>query len=341
MNGAELPRVLDACRLRARGISASTARNEIQRTRWQRLARGVVLTRPDPPTRADWVLAGLSAAPEGVVSGWDALRCYGLAMRDPPPELVLILSTRGGCRDVGQAHIRRVTGPVHSRRVSVDDDTLPLVRIAVPARAIADAAPFYRREDSVRALVAAAVQGGHCTPDELGSAVETAARRGRAILRGCLEDIRDGARSVAEVHASEQLRRAAVPDFELNVPIVDAQQRTIAIADILWRALRAILEIDSHEFHFSAEGWRQTTHRHNRLTACGFAVTHYPPSRITSGAQWTEEVAGWLAARALELHVPYQSTSRVIRNGPPVHLPFETRRFEPPRDPGRAANQPQ
>ena len=192
----------------------------------------------------------------------------------------------------------------------------------MPARAIVDAAPLYRRKDSVQALVAAAVQGGQCTPDELGLALDTAARRGSAILRRCLEDLRDGARSVAEVRASEQLRRAAVPNFELNVPIVDAQQRTIAIADILWRALRAILEIDSHEFHFSAEAWRQTTYRHNRLTACGYAVTHYPPSHISGGMQWTGEVAGWLRARALELHVPYETGSRVIRDGPPLQLPF-------------------
>ena len=337
MNSGELPRVIDARGLQARGISASTARNQILRRRWQRLARGVILTRPDPPTRADWVMAGLSAARGGVVSGWDALRCYGLAMRDPQPESVLILSTRGGCRDVGQAHIRRVTGPVSSRRVSVDDDTLPLVRIAVPARAIADAAPFYRREDSVRALVAAAVQGGHCTPDELSSMLDTAARRGSAILRRSLEDVRDGARSVAEARALEQLRRAVVPDFELNVPIVDAQQRTIAIADFLWRALRAILEIDSHEFHFSAEDWRQTTYRHNRLTACGFAVTHYPPSRLISGKQWTGEVAGWLQARALELRVPYETGSRVIRNGSPLQLPFDTVQFAPVHDLGLAA----
>ena len=59
-----------------------------------------------------------------------------LAIRDPPPELVLILSTRGGCRDVGQAHIRCVTGPVHSRRVSVDDDTLPLVRMVTSRRVV-------------------------------------------------------------------------------------------------------------------------------------------------------------------------------------------------------------
>ena len=322
VNRGELPRVLDARELHARGISVSTARNEIRHARWQRMARGVILTRPDPPTRADWVIAGLSAASDGVLSGWDALRYYGLAMRDPPPASVLILTSRGGCRDVGQAHIRCVTGPVHARRVSVDDDTLPLVRIAVPARAIVDAAPFYRRKDSVRALVAAAVQGGHCTPDELSLVLDTAARRGSAILRRSLEDLRDGARSVAEIHASEHLRRAPVPDFELNVPIVDAQQRTIAIADILWRALRAILEIDSQEFHFSAEDWRQTTHRHNRLTAYGFAVTHYPPSHITSGTQWTEEVAGWLQTRALELQVPYEAGTRVIRDGPPFQLPF-------------------
>ena len=60
-----------------------------------------------------------------------------------------------------------------------------------------------------------------------------------------------------------QLRRAAVPDFELNVPILlTLYLRAIAIADILWRALRAILEIDSQEFHFSAEDWR-----HPRPTA--------------------------------------------------------------------------
>lgn len=118
-----------------------------------------------------------------------------------------------------------------------------------------------------------------------------------------LEDVRDGVRSVAEAHTSEQLRRAAVPDFELNVPIVDAQQRAIAIADILWRALRAILEIDSHWFHFSAEDWRQTTYRHNRLTACGFGsrTIRRPASSAASNGR---EVTGWLQARALELRGP-------------------------------------
>jgi hypothetical protein len=322
MNSAELPRVLDARALRVRGISASTVRNEVQRRRWRRLARGLILTRPDPPTRADWVVAGLCAAGEGVVSGWDALRCYGLAMRDRPPASVLILSTRGGCRDVGQAHIRRVGGPVSSRRLSVDDDTLPLARIAAPARAVTDAAPFYHREDTVRALVMAVVQGGHCTPDELIAELDSAALRGSAALRRSVEHVRDGARSVAEVYAAEQLRHAAVPDFELNVPIVDAQQRIIAIADILWRDLWAILEIDSHEFHFAAEDWRQTTHRHNRLTACGFAVTHYPPSRVMSDHQWTKEVTSWLSARAMELHVPYRTSSRIVRDGPPLQLPI-------------------
>jgi hypothetical protein len=199
---------------------------------------------------------------------------------------------------------------------------MPLARIAVPARAIADAVPFYRSDGSVRALVAAAVQGNHCTTDELRSALDGAARRGSAIFRRTVDEVRDGARSVAEVHASEQLRCAPVPDFELNVPIVDADRRTIAIADVLWRALWAILEIDSREFHFSAEDWHQTTYRHNQLTARGFAVTHYPPSRVMAGKQWTEEVASWLQARALELNVPYQAGSRVVRDGPPVQLPF-------------------
>ena len=75
---------------------------------------------------------------------------------------------------------------------------MPLPRIAVPARAIVDAAPLYRREDSVRALVAAAVQGGHCTPDELSGVLDAAARRGSAILPShALDDVRDGGPSIA------------------------------------------------------------------------------------------------------------------------------------------------
>src|SRR5215471_3589152 len=73
-----------------------------------------------------------------------------------------------------------------------------------------------------------------------------------------------------------------VPTFELNVPIVHAG-RVIAVADVLWRKLHAVLEIDSREYHLSEAQWKATMARHNKLTNVGYAVTHYPPSAIREG----------------------------------------------------------
>jgi hypothetical protein len=116
--------------------------------------------------------------------------------------------------------------------------------LALPARAIADAAPEYVSDWEIRALVTFAVQRGLCTPEELSDALVRAARRGSARLRRPLEDVRDGAGSVSEALAADRLRAVDVPAFALNVPILDAQGRLVAVADFLWRELRAVLVID-------------------------------------------------------------------------------------------------
>jgi very-short-patch-repair endonuclease len=78
--------------------------------------------------------------------------------------------------------------------------------------------------------------------------------------------------------------------------------RVVAVADLLWRSLRAIVEIDSREFHFGESQWKATMRRHNRLTRLGYTVAHYPPSDIrTRRGKWADEVAAWLAGRADEL----------------------------------------
>jgi hypothetical protein len=78
--------------------------------------------------------------------------------------------------------------------------------------------------------------------------------------------------------------------------------RVIAVADVLWRELRAVLEVDSREYHLSEAQWKATRARHNRLTRAGYAVTHYPPSAIRDGGlAWVADVDNWLRARAFEL----------------------------------------
>jgi hypothetical protein len=77
-----------------------------------------------------------------------------------------------------------------------------------------------------------------------------------------------------------------------------------------------VLEIDSREFHFDEPAWHATMQRHNRLTRHGLAVTHYPPSAVQPG--WTDEVAAWRRARAVELGVTYRGRARVRPAGPPL-----------------------
>jgi hypothetical protein len=144
------------------------------------------------------------------------------------------------------------------------DPTLPLVPVTSVARAVADTALYQRWLGSVRAMVAAAVQHGLCSVEELTDQLAACPRNNSALLRRALGELADGARSAAEVVATDYLRRADVPPFELNAPIMDGGQ-LVAIADVLWRELRAVLEIDSREFHFSASDWQATMRRHNRL----------------------------------------------------------------------------
>ncbi len=132
----------------------------IERLGWQRLTRGIVLTAPGQPSRADWAQVGLAIGGSGAaLSGWDAVRLALVGSDRPPPGADVLVLSRA-------------------------------------------------------------------------------------------------------------------------VPIIDGTDRVIAVADLLWRALRAIIEIDSREFHFDEAGWKTTMTRHNELTALGYAVTHYPPSYV-------------------------------------------------------------
>jgi len=153
-------------------------------------------------------------------------------------------------------------------------------------------------------LVTSAVQRRACTLLELIGELDSGPRSRSRLLRLALHDAVGGARSAAEAAAAARLGRGGVPPFELNVPVVDEQGELIFVVDVLWRELRAALEIDSREYHFSETDWLATLDRHNELTRYGLAVSHYAPSIVTKrGAGWVAEVDDWLHRRAAELGV--------------------------------------
>jgi hypothetical protein len=202
----------------------------------------------------------------------------------------------------GAARIRVTHRPFARWCTSVHDPTVPLVPVASAARAVADTALQHRWLGAVRAMVAAAVQHELC--DDLVSELAACPRNGSALLRRVLAEVGEGARSAAEANAADYLRRARVPPFELNAPIYNRSGQLVAVADVLWRELRAVLEIDSREFHFNVADWQATMRRHNALVRLGYALTHYPPSAL--GPVWAHEVEVWLRARAAELGITYE-----------------------------------
>ena len=142
-------------------------------------------------------------------------------------------------------------------------------------------------------------------------------RNNSRLLRIALADLLDGARSAAEAVAVRRLGRGGVPAFEVNVSIVDTAGRLLRVVDLFWRALRAVIEIDSRAFHFCEADWQATLARHNELTRHGLSLLHYAPRAVTApGSTFVAEVAAWLRSRAAELGVPMPG-GRGARGGTP------------------------
>ena len=99
--------------------------------------------------------------------------------------------------------------------------------------------------------------------------------------------------------------REQVPQFKQNfrIDFPDGRWRYV---DFFWPRLRAVLEIDSVEFHADAPDADATDDRHIELSTLGLSVVHRRPFVINHRPR--EFVAGiqaWLAGRARELGQPY------------------------------------
>ena len=118
VDGFELSRILVPAQVARLGLTPARVRTELRRGNWQRLAPGVLLTRPDEPTRDDWAHVGVHlAGPASALSGWDALRANGLGGRLPPDPTVLVLTPRGANRVLGGVRVRRTSSWLNSTRV--------------------------------------------------------------------------------------------------------------------------------------------------------------------------------------------------------------------------------
>ncbi len=284
-----LPRVLDRAEAVRRGLTPAALRWRCDGVRWRPMLPGVYRTGPDV-SNWDRLEAALAyGGPDALLSGAAGLWASGIRM--PFPDSVLVLVPLGRRpRSSTWVHVRPSSRPVERLL-----DGGP--RRVVIARAAADHALTLRRIDDARQLIARVVRDGHCTLSELQTELAGGPRNGSALLRQALLEVTAGAASAPEARAAQILRRAGVPAFEQNAVIL-LPGGGHYVADFLWRALRAILEIDSVEYHLDPAMWRRTMDRHLALTTLGHSVIHRPPSALLDDHRFAADVTAWLASRA-------------------------------------------
>jgi hypothetical protein len=166
------------------------------------------------------------------------------------------------------------------------------VRFVLPGRAVADAARFMRSTRDVRALVARAIQEQWCTISMLIEELEQGPMAGSAALRAALEEVTAGVRSVPEGDLRALLKRGKVPVPVFNARLYQGRE-LVAVADAWWEDAGVAAEVDSREYHYSAEDWQGTLRRHDRLTAHGVLVLHFTPRQIRTAP---EEVVAQIRA---------------------------------------------
>lgn len=290
---AAAPRVLTRSDARALGFTPDEIKHRLATGRWQRILPRTYLT-SDTLTWADRLVAATKfAGPGSLLSGAAALADLDLRSVTRPRRLLVLVADRSGPRSTGWVRVRPSDRPM--TRAS-----LPGPPRAHPARAVADLALELRREDDVRMLVAQAVRSRLCTIDELTVELEEGPRRGSAHLRQAIDEIAGGAWSAPEARAARLMRAAGLPRFEQNARI-DLPGGAYVVVDFLWRALRAILEIDSDTHHALAGDADRTGNRHLALETLGFSVVHRTPRVVRRDpGGFTDGIAAWLAARAAQ-----------------------------------------
>lgn len=206
------------------------------------------------------------------MTGAAALRLWGARAPHTSMIDVLIPATRR----------RKSTGFVRvhpTTRLPGQALTAGPLRYAPLARAVADTARGLTKLSDVRALVAAVVQQGKCTPGLLAAELETGPVQGSALLRVAISDIRTGIRSSPEADLKDLLSHAKLPLPQFN-PRLYIDDDFIASPDAWWQHAGVAAEVDSSEYHLSPEDHERTLARDARMRARGISVLHFTPRQI-------------------------------------------------------------
>ena len=277
-------------------LSADVADRMARQHRWRRLAPSVWLTSSEPPADRQLVRAALlHAGPDAVVTGTLACRALGLAYA--PADGTVEVLVPPGRRRTSSAYVR-----VQQTTAPVPWWTSGDVRLALPDRAVVDAARRLADLRRVRALVAEATDR-LCTVDGLAACLEQGPSAGSAVVRRALRDLALGARSAPEAELADVARAAVrdglLPPFLLN-PTLLLDGRVLGLPDGWFPGLGLGWEVDSRLHHAEEGDFDRTLARHDRFARHGLVLLHVTPRRLRLlGPQYVDVLVEAVAARRL------------------------------------------
>lgn len=254
------------------GLTQGEVRAQLDARRWQRFGR-VVLTHNGPPTPSQRRgVALLNCGRRSALTAFSAAAHFGLLGWDRDATHVLVPAG---------THIRRVAGfPV--RPHFVDDwtaaDLMPGRRLHRCAPSLIRAASTFPSPRPACGILAAAVQQGLVTADELRDSLAVAIRtRHRSELRAAVDDIEQGAEALSEIDFAALCRRAGLPAPVRQAVRVEPSGRRRYL-DAEWRRTdgrRVVVEIDG-ALHLAPRRWWDDQLRQNELMIGGDLVLRFP-----------------------------------------------------------------
>ena len=245
---------------------------------WRKLLPGVYVTVTGTVSREQREMAALLyAGSRSVLTGLAAARRHGISTLTSTTVDVLV-PAKVRFQSTAFVRVRRTWRMPEQVCIAGE------IRYVMPGRAVADAARSMTVARDVRALVAQTVQQQRCSIEMLNIELEQGPAPGSAVFRAALVEVRDGIRSVAEGDLRTLLRRGRVPMPQFNARLYD-RGGLIAVADAWWADAGVVAEVDSREYHYSAEDWQQTMRRHDRLVAQGVLLLHFTPGQIRAAPE--------------------------------------------------------
>jgi very-short-patch-repair endonuclease len=253
--------VVTRAQLLRAGISWQIVKRRLKSRFLRALHRGIYVVGHRLTPQALAQAAAYACGDFAAVSHEIAAHLHGMMRVDDGSEPVHVSLAKGDRRRPG-VRIHRVASLPADEVTTVDG-----IPVTTPARTLLDIASVV----SVRKLekvFTEALGRGLTRLTEVDSILQRHPRHpGAAVLRAILGSGSPArARSVAERHFVVLVRKAGLPEPEVNVTVEGYE------VDFLWRRQRLIVEIDGRAYHSTSERFENDRRRDRALVAAGYRV---------------------------------------------------------------------